>query len=136
MYKHLRGGSRLGGILLCVCLEKLGTFLCLSLLVSCAGCFHLVTTGLGLVAQLLGSLLLGLLLMDVLHENTFVLEHVTLGLHVQIVVQMKIDLLLLSVLAEKSSQNAHAVHPDHFLRHTCVGGTMTFTESLMSTFPL
>merc|ERR1712135_165689 len=99
------------------------------------GCFDFVTTGFSLIAQLLRSLLLRLLLMNIFHEDTFVFEHITLSLHVEIMVQMEINLLLLSVLAEESSENAHAVHPNHFFGHACVSSTMTFTESLMSAFP-
>ena len=46
-----------------------------------------------LVRQHLGPGLLGLLLVDMLHENTLVLESVTLGLQVQLVIQVAINLL-------------------------------------------
>ena len=48
-----------------------------------------------LVSQHLGPGLLGLLLVDMLHEDTLVLESVTLGLQVQLVVQVAINLLSL-----------------------------------------
>ena len=48
-----------------------------------------------LVSQHLGPGLLGLLLMDVLHEDTLVLESVTLGLQVQLVIQVAINFLSL-----------------------------------------
>ena len=46
-----------------------------------------------LVSQHLGPSLLCLLLVDVLHEDTLVLEGVTLCLQVQLVVQVAINLL-------------------------------------------
>ena len=48
-----------------------------------------------LVSQHLGSGLLSLLLVDMLHEDTLVLESVTLGLQVQLVVQVPVNLLSL-----------------------------------------
>ena len=48
-----------------------------------------------LVSQHLGSGLLCLLLVDELHQDTLVLEHVTLGLQVQLVVQVTVNLLCL-----------------------------------------
>jgi len=46
------------------------------------------TAGLHLIAEDLGARLLGLGLVDELHEDALVLEDVTLGLHVQGVVAM------------------------------------------------
>ena len=46
-----------------------------------------------LVSQHLGPGLLSLLLMDMLHQDTLVLEGVTLCLQVQLVVQVAINLL-------------------------------------------
>ena len=43
--------------------------------------------------QLLSSGLLCLLLVDELHQDPLVLEHVSLGLEVQLVVEMAVDLL-------------------------------------------
>ena len=51
-----------------------------------------------LVSQHLGSGLLSLLLVDELHQDTLVLEHVTLGLQVQLMVQMAVNLLSLPVI--------------------------------------
>ena len=48
-----------------------------------------------LVSQHLGPGLLGLLLMDMLHEDTLVLESVTLGLQVQLMIQVAVNLLSL-----------------------------------------
>ena len=46
-----------------------------------------------LVLQLLSSGLLCLLLVDELHQDPLVLEHISLGLEVQLVVEMTVDLL-------------------------------------------
>ena len=48
-----------------------------------------------LVSQHLGSGLLCLLLVDELHQDSLVLEHVTLSLQVQLVVQVTVNLLSL-----------------------------------------
>ena len=48
-----------------------------------------------LVSQHLGPSLLCLLLVDVLHEDTLVLEGVTLGLQVEFVIQVAVNLLRL-----------------------------------------
>merc|ERR1712189_110810 len=93
-------------------------------------------TSLSLVAQLLASLLLSLLLMNVFHQNSLVFEHITLGLHVQVVVQMKIDLFLLSVFSQESPEDTHTVHPHYFLWHPSICCTMAFTKSLMTSLPL
>ena len=50
-----------------------------------------------LVSQHLGPGLLCLLLVDVLHEDTLVLESVTLGFQVELVVQVTVNLLGLPV---------------------------------------
>ena len=50
-----------------------------------------------LISQHLGPGLLCLLLVDVLHEDTLVLESVTLGLQVELVVQVTVNLLSLPV---------------------------------------
>merc|ERR1719457_412266 len=96
---------------------------------------NFISAGFGLITELLASLLLSFLLVNIFHQHTFVLEHVTFGFHVQLVVQMKVYLLLLSILAQKSSQNSHAVHPDHLLWHTSIRCTMSLAKSLMTSLP-
>ena len=75
-----------------------------------------------LVLQHLGAGLLCLLLVDELHEDSLVLEHVALGLQVELVVQVTVDLLglpaechnvkLINFLAPLASQqNGHFVSP-------------------------
>ena len=56
-----------------------------------------------LVSQHLGPSLLCLLLVDVLHEDTLVLEGVTLGLQVELVVQVAVDLLRLPAQIYKTN---------------------------------
>ena len=56
-------------------LQELLLLLCLPLLSSLPGLLNLVPSGLGLVSQLLGPGLLSLLLVDVLHEDTLVLNN-------------------------------------------------------------
>lgn len=91
-----------------------------------------VSSGLGLVAQHLCTSLLGLLLVNVLHENALVLEHITLCLHVQLVVQMSVDFLGLAVLLEQATQNSHAGHPEELDWHTSVRCTLPLTVAAMS----
>jgi len=85
------------------------------------------STGFCLIRQLLGSQSFGLLLMDKLHQNALILEHVTLALNVELVIKVAIDLLVLSVLLQETTQNAHPPHPQLLDRHTRVGGTLSLT---------
>ena len=59
----------------------------------------------------------------------------TLSLQVQFVVKMTIDLFGLTVTSEKSSKNSHAFHPQFFLRHTGILGTLAFTVASVTAFP-
>ena len=85
-----------------------------------------------LVSQHLGSGLLSLLLVDELHQDTLVLEHVTLGLQVQLVVKMTINLLGLTVTLEETPQNTHPFHPHFFLGHSGILGTFPLTVTGMT----
>ena len=84
---------------------------------------HLVPPGLCLVREHLGPGLLSLLLVDELHQDTLVLEHVALGLEVQLVVEVAVDLLGLTVAAQQAAEDAHALHPQQLLGHTGILGT-------------
>ena len=64
-----------------------------------------------LVSQHLGPGLLGLLLVDVLHQDALVLEHVALCLQVELVVKVAVDLLGFSVASEEAAEHSHALHP-------------------------
>merc|ERR1712147_311046 len=90
------------------------------------------TTSLSLLCDLLLHDPLGLLLVDVLHEHTLVLEHVTLALHVQGMVQVLVDLLGITVLLE----HAKATHPDHTLGHASVLATLTLTSASVAALTL
>lgn len=94
---------------------------------------HLGTPGLGLVSQHLAALLLGLLLVNVFHEDTLVLEHITLALHVQIVVQMAINLLAVAVLLQQTTEHTLALHPHQLGGHTSVRCTLALTEAAVAT---
>lgn len=59
----------------------------------------------------LGPSLLSLFPVNVLHEHTLVLEHITLRLHVQSVVQMPVNLLGCSVLEEEFTENSLSLYP-------------------------
>merc|ERR1719461_1349836 len=90
------------------------------------GLLNLGPSGVSLIAQHFGPSLFGLLLVNEFHQDTLVLEHITLGLQVQLVVQVTVDLLGLTVTFEESPQHSHPLHPHLFLRHS----------SILSTFPL
>ena len=93
----------------------------------------LVASSLGLICQHLGAGLLSLLLVDELHENALVLEHVTLGLQVELVVQVAIDLLGLTITTEKATQDSHALHPEKLLGHTGITSTLPLSGSGVTT---
>merc|ERR1712080_671748 len=63
---------------------------------------HLVSSRIGLIGKHLRSGLLSLLLVNMLHEDTLVLESVTLGFQVKFVIQMAINLLGLPVSLQQS----------------------------------
>lgn len=108
------------------------------------------SAGLLLLGEVLGSELLGLLPVDVLHQDTLVLESVTLGLEVESVVpatmsaavplvaktafhiHVLVDLAGLTVLLQQSPQNSHPSEPLDLGRHTGLGGTLSLTETSVS----
>jgi hypothetical protein len=79
-----------------------------------------------------GSLLLSLPLVDVFHQDSLVLKHITLSFHVENMVHVVIDLLCFSVLAKQSSQHSHTSDPDGLLGHTGVGSTFSLTMTTVS----
>lgn len=91
------------------------------------------SAGLLLLGEVLGSELLGLLPVDVLHQDTLVLESVTLGLEVESVVHVLVDLAGLTVLLQQPPQNPHPSEPLDLGRHTGLGGTLSLTETSVST---
>ena len=117
------------------------------------------TAGLHLVREDLGAGLLGLGLVDVLHENTLVLEDVTLRLLVQRVVplgggerscegilghrekkvkdsQVLINLARLPVLPQQPTENPLPPHPLDLGGHTGIGGTLPLTGASVATLAL
>ena len=74
----------------------------------------------------------GLLFVDELHENSLVLEDVTLGLQVKFVVHVTVNLLGLSVRLEHTSEDSESTQPDGLGWHTSVGSTLSFTKSHVS----
>merc|ERR1719383_411258 len=118
----------LGGlVLLGLNLLGLGLLAGNALLSASSGLLVLVSPGFGLIGQLLGAESLRLLLVDELHQNALVLEHVTLALDVELVVQMAIDFLVLSVLLQEATEDAHPPHPQLLDGHAGVGGTLALT---------
>ena len=90
------------------------------------------TTSEDYVPEEFSTLLLSLLSVDVLHQHSLVLKHVSFGLHVQVVVHVVVDLFCLSVFSKQSSKDSHTPHPDDLLRHTCIGGTLPLTITTVS----
>lgn len=88
------------------------------------------------VRSKLDTSLLSLGLVDVLHQNTLVLEDVTLDLEVELVVHVLIDLASLTVLAQHAAEDAHATHPDDVRGHAALAGTTTLTDTRVTALGL
>lgn len=71
-------------------------------------------------------------LVDGFDQNGFVLELVTLGAEIEMMVDILGDLLGFSVLLEKSSEDSLSSHPEDLRRHSCVSGTLSLTETVVS----
>ena len=71
-------------------------------------------------------------LVDGLDQNGFVLELVTLGAEIEMMVDVLGDLLGFSVLLEKSSEDSLSSHPENLGWHSGVGGTLSLTETVVS----
>ena len=94
------------------------------------------TASLHLVGEDLGTGLLSLGLVDVLHKDTLVLEDVTLRLLVEQVVQVLVDLSSLSVLPQQPPEHPLSPHPLNFGWHPGVGGTLPLTGTGVSSLTL
>ena len=116
-------------------LKYLLTFECSTFFFAFSRFFDFASPSVSLITQHLRASAFRLLLMDELHENSFVLEDVTLHLHVQRVVKMLINLLCLSVLLQESSEHPHPSNPEEFLRSSCIRGTLPLSVSAMTPFP-
>merc|ERR1712097_189703 len=80
--------------------------------------------------------LLGLLLVDVLDQDTLILEHITLALHVKDVVQVLVDLLRVAVLLQQATEHTQAAHPDDTLGHPGVLVTLTLPKATVAPLTL
>ena len=88
------------------------------------------------VRNQLGASLLGLGFVNVFHQHTLVLEHITLGLHVQAVVEMFVNLARFTVFTQQTAQNTLSSHPNHRRRHARISGTTSLTRAHVATFAL
>ena len=77
--------------------------------------------------------LLGLGLVNVLHQDTLVLEHVTLRLKVELVVEVLINLTSFTVLPQQATKHTQATHPLHLRRETGLSGTLALTVAGVTT---
>ena len=136
-------------LLLSLDLEQTLSLLCQTRGLALAHSLVLDTTSLHLFLDVLGSDFLSLGAVNVFHEDTLVLEAVTLGFEIECVVaerasanepvtgresysQMLVDLSSLPVLFQESPENPHSPQPLDLGGHTGLGGTLSFTESSVS----
>merc|ERR1712025_430639 len=103
-----------------------------TLLTPVPGSLCLVPASLCLVAEHLSTRIVGLLLVNELHEGTLVLERVTLDLQVQFTVQLSVNLLVLTVLLQHAPRNTGASHPQDLGGHTGLLSTLPFTKAHVS----
>jgi hypothetical protein len=97
------------------------------------GSLDACTTSSSLVFKGLLTGSLSLTLVNVLHEDTFVLEDITLRLHVKFVVKVGVNLGGFPVLLQETAENTLAAHPKDLDRHTGVGATFALTMTAVST---
>uniref|UniRef100_A0A1L8D7V2 Uncharacterized protein n=1 Tax=Nyssomyia neivai TaxID=330878 RepID=A0A1L8D7V2_9DIPT len=104
-------------------------FLCgNTLLTALPGLTDTLTSCLSLIIKHLGTLLFGLLLVNVFHEDALILEHITLTLHVEIVIQMPINFLCIPVLLEQAPEYTHPLHPQILHGHSRISCTFPLTR--------
>jgi len=107
----------------------------LSLLSLLSHLLVLVPSSLSLVCHLLCSGLLQLLLVDKLHQNSLVLEYITLRFKVKFVVHVDVNLLCGSVLLKESSEDTETSDPQNLHWHTGIGCSLPLTSSHVSSLP-
>merc|ERR1711973_563959 len=117
-------GSSGSLILLFVSREHLLLLLGLPVFPPLTGLLDLGSAGVSLISQHLGPGLLSLLLVDMLHEDTLVLESVTLSLQVQLVIQVAINLLSLPISLKQPPENTHPHDPHSLLGGSGILGTL------------
>lgn len=91
---------------------------------------------LGLISNELRASLLGLGLVDVLHQDALVLENIALDLQVERVVHVLVNLASLAVLAKHPTKHTHASHPDDRRRHASLPCTATLARTAVTSFTL
>lgn len=96
----------------------------------------LLLTSLGLGFEGLGTLDLGLSLVDVLHQDGLVLELVTLALVVKNVVEVLVDFGGGTVFTKHSAKNAHASDPDGLGREAGFTSTGSLTTASVASLGL
>lgn len=97
------------------------------------GLLVLVAVGLSLLFDGLNTGVLGLELVDGLNQVALVLVDVTLALKVEIAVQVLVNLLLSAILGKKTAEDAKTADPEELLGHTGIGGTLSLTETSVTT---
>lgn len=80
--------------------------------------------------------LLGLHLVNGLHQHVLVLKLVTLGSEVELVVQVFVDLLAVTVAFEQATEDTAAAHGEDLDRHTGVLGTLAVAVALVAALAL
>merc|ERR1719475_12679 len=75
-------------------------------------------------------------LVDGLNKNGLIFELVTLGSKIEVMINVGSDLLSLSIFSKESSENSLSSHPENLNWHSCVSGTLSFTETGMSSLSL
>jgi len=96
--------------------------------------FVLLSSCLCLILEHLCTSLSSLLLVDMLHQDTLVLENITLRLQIELVVHVLIKLVSLAIFGKETTENAHASDPNELHGHTCVSSTLSLTSTGMTTF--
>ena len=94
------------------------------------------SSGLSLFLELGLSNLLLLHLVDGFNQDGFVLVLVTLGAEIEMMVDVLGDLLGFSIFLEESSENSLSSHPEDLGRHSCVSGTLSLTETIVSSYKI
>lgn len=93
----------------------------------------LLTTSLSLGGEKLHTSLLSLGLVNMFHQDTLVLELVTLALKVQLVVQVTVDLGRFSIFSQETTEDSHTTHPDDLGWETSLAGTSALTHTGVTT---
>jgi len=75
-------------------------------------------------------------LVDGFNKNGLVFELVTFSSKVEMMINVGGDLLGLSIFSEKSSEDSLSSHPEDLGWHSSVSGTLSFTETRMSSLSL